>query len=76
MTNTDYALEILNNTDYGRESNVTNGEIVTEWAEGHVVDYIVDYLDFTIGINGTGNLMQWEKDMAKTIGYDLERQRA
>ena len=63
MDSTAYALQVLNDTDYGNESGLTNGEIVSEWGYKQEKEFCLDYLEFITCINGVSELYQWEKDM-------------
>lgn len=74
MDSTAYALQVLNDTDYGAETDYTNGLITSEWGEKEEREFCTDYLEFIIGINGTGELMKWERDMAKHFNYNLEEE--
>ena len=72
MDSTAYALQVLNDTDYGNELELTNGEIVSEWGYEQEKEFCLDYLEFITGINGVYELYQWEKDMQEYFEKDVK----
>ena len=66
---TAWALWVSNDMEYG---DFTNGEVVSEWSDERCVTFCQDYLDHIIAINGTGELMRNERQMAKELHLMLD----
>lgn len=64
---TEWALWVLNDTEYGDETEYLNGDIVSSWNSDREIAFCQEYIDNIIAINGTGELYQNELQMIKEL---------